>query len=122
MLPKAELDARYKKLFDRLKSAMRVRHYSIRTEKAYEQWIRRFLPFHKKKSVEKIRAKDIQAYLNYLAKNRKIAAGTQNQALNAIVFFVREVLKRNSGDFSNFDRAKRITDNFYEPDKVKRYG
>jgi integron integrase len=109
MLPQTELDARYKKLFDRHKSAMRVRHYSIRTERAYEQWIRRFLSFHNKKSVEKIGAKDIQAYLNYLAENRMIAAGTQNQALNAIVFFFREVLKRDPGDFSNFVRAKRPT-------------
>ena len=67
MLPRAELNDRYKKLFDRLKSAIRVRHYSIRTERAYEQWIRRFLSFHKKKSAEKISAKDIQAYLNYFA-------------------------------------------------------
>ena len=107
MLPRAELDARYKKLFDRLKSTMRVRHYSIRTERTYEQWIRRFLSFHKERSVEKISAKDIQTYLNYLAENRKIAASTQNQALNAIVFFFREVLKRDPGDFSDFVRAKR---------------
>ncbi len=107
MLPKSELDARSKKLFDRLKSAMRLRHYSIRTERAYEQWIRRFLSFHKKKTVAKIGAKDIESYLNYLAENRKIAAGTQNQALNAIVFFFREVVKRDPGDFSDFVRAKR---------------
>ena len=48
MLSKSELDARYKKLFERFRSAMRVRHYSIRTERAYEQWIRRFLSYHKK--------------------------------------------------------------------------
>jgi integron integrase len=107
MLPRAELDSRYKKLFDRLKSAIRVCHYSIRTERAYEQWIRRFLSFHNKRPVEKIGAKDIQAYLNYLAENRKIAASTQNQALNAIVFFFREVVKRDPGDFSDFIRAKR---------------
>ncbi len=106
MLPRAELDARYKKLFERLKSAMRVRHYSIRTERAYEQWTRRFLSFHNKRPVEKIGADDIQAYLNYLAEKRKIAASTQNQALNAIVFFFREVVKRDPGDFSDFVRAK----------------
>ena len=107
MLPRAEIDARYKKWFDRHKSAMRVRHYSIRTERAYEQWIRRFLSFHKKRAIEKIGAKDIQAYLNYLAQTRQIAASTQNQALNAIVFFFREVVKRDPGDFSDFVRAKR---------------
>ena len=63
-MPQSKLDARYKKLFDRLKATMRVRHYSIRTERAYEQWIRRFLSFHKTKAVEKIGAKDIESYLN----------------------------------------------------------
>ncbi|MGD8344366.1 MAG: integron integrase [Desulfobacterales bacterium] len=107
MLPKSELDARYKKLFERFKSAMRLRHYSIRTERAYEQWIRRFLSFHKNKAVEKIGAGEIESYLNYLAQDRQIAAGTQNQALNAIVFFFREVIKRDPGDFSDFVRAKK---------------
>ena len=107
MLPRSELDARYKKLFERLRTAMRVRHYSIRTESAYEQWIRRFLSFHKKKAIEKIGAKEIESYLNYLAENRKIAASTQNQALNAIVFFFREAVKRDPGDFNDFVRAKK---------------
>ena len=86
---------------------MRVRHYSIRTERAYEQWIGRLLSFYKDKPAESIDADDIQSYLNYLAEKRKVAASTQNQALNAIVFFFKEVLKRDPGDFSDFVRAKR---------------
>ena len=104
--PKAE-KARYGQLFDRLRSAIRVRHCSIRTERAYEQWIGRLLFFHKDKSQEDIDTDDIQSYLNYLAEQRKVAASTQNQALNAIVFFFKEVLQRDPGDFSDFVRAKR---------------
>ena len=97
---------RYGKYLDQLKSALRVRHYSIRTERTYGQWLRRFLSFCKGKPVEKIDSEDIQTYLNYLAEKRKVAASTQNQALNAIVFFFSNVLKREPGDFSDFVRAK----------------
>ena len=86
---------------------MRVRHYSIRTERAYEQWIGRLLSFYDDKPADLIETDDIQRYLNYLAEKRKVAASTQNQALNAIVFFFKEVLKRDPGDFSDFVRAKR---------------
>jgi integron integrase len=106
-LSKTEEKARYGELFSRFRSAMRVRHYSIRTERAYEQWIGRLLSFHKDKAADFIDADDIQSYLNYLAEERIVAASTQNQALNAIVFFFREVLKRDPGDFSDIVRAKR---------------
>jgi len=106
VLSKTEEKARYGEFFSRFRSAMRVRHYSIRTERAYEQWIGRLLSFYKDKPVDSIDADDIQTYLNYLAEERKVAASTQNQALNAIVFFFKEVLKREPGDFSDFVRAK----------------
>jgi integron integrase len=97
----------YGELYRRFRSAMRVRHYSIRTERAYEQWVGRLLSFFKDKPVDSIDANDIQTYLNYLAEERKVAASTQNQALNAVVFFFKEVLKRDPGDFRDFVRAKR---------------
>ena len=108
-LSKTEEQSRYGQYFSRLRSAIRVRHYSIRTERAYQQWVGRLLSFHRDKSPENIDADDIQSYLNYLAEERKVAASTQNQALNAIVFFFKEVLKRDPGDFSDFVRAKRPT-------------
>jgi len=106
---KTEEQTRYGDLYSRLRSAIRVHHYSIRTERAYEQWVGRLLSFHQDKSPDLLDADDIQSYLNYLAEERKVAASTQNQALNAIVFFFREVLKRDPGDFSDFVRAKRPT-------------
>ena len=105
-LSKTEEKARYGELYSKFRSAMRVRHYSIRTERAYAQWIGRLLSFYKDKPAESIDTDDIQSYLNYLAEERKVAASTQNQALNAIVFFFKEVLKRDPGDFSDFVRAK----------------
>ena len=105
-LSKTEEKARYGELYSRFRSAMRVRQYSIRTERAYAQWIGRLLSFYKDKPAESIDTDDIQSYLNYLAEERKVAASTQNQALNAIVFFFKEVLKRDPGDFSDFVRAK----------------
>jgi integron integrase len=107
MLPATVMKKRYGVFLDRLKTAMRVRHYSIRTERTYEAWIRRFLSFHKDLSVQDIKAEHIQMYLNYLAETREVAANTQNQALNAIVFFFSEVLTRDPGDFSDFVRAKK---------------
>jgi integron integrase len=106
---KTEEQTRYGDLYSRLRSVIRAHHYSIRTERAYEQWVGRLLSFHQDKCPDFIDADDIQSYLNYLAEERKVAASTQNQALNAIVFFFREVLKRDPGDFSDFVRAKRPT-------------
>ena len=108
-LSKAQEKASYGEFYSKFRSAIRLRHYSIRTERAYEQWVGRLLSFFKDKPVDSIDADDIQTYLNYLAEERKVAASTQNQALNAIVFFFKEVLKRDPGDFSDFVRAKRPT-------------
>jgi len=106
-LSRSEGQARYGEYYDSFKSAMRVRQYSIRTERAYEQWIGRLLSFYDDRPADLIETDDIQRYLTYLAEKRKVAASTQNQALNAIVFFFKEVLKRDPGDFSDFVRAKR---------------
>jgi len=105
-LSKTEETARYGELYSRFRSAMRVRHYSFRTERAYEHWIGRLLSFYADRPADSIDADDIQRYLNYLAEERKVAASTQNQARNAIVFLFKAVLKRDPGDVSDFVRAK----------------
>ncbi|MBI5100102.1 MAG: integron integrase [Nitrospirae bacterium] len=106
-LPRLENNAAHKNIFDRLRTEMRFRHYSIRTEKTYEQWIRRFLQFNNMKSAEQIAAGDIKSYLNYLAEKRMVSASTQNQSLNALVFLYEQVLKREIGEIGDFTRAKR---------------
>ena len=87
-------------------NVIRFKHYSLRTEKSYLGWIKRFGLFiqgHPDGSTEE----KIRAWLTYLATARDVSASTQNQALNAVVFLYKEVLKQPVGDFSDFGRAKR---------------
>jgi len=95
------------KLIDQLKHAIRVRNYSIRTEQAYVHWVRRYIYFHDKKHPDEMHDQEIVQFLTYLAVNRNVAANTQNQALNALVFLYRHVLKKPLGDISTATRAKK---------------
>ena len=74
------------RLLDEVREVIRVKHYSIRTEDAYVQWIKRFIFFHGKRHPREMGAKEIEAFLTDLAVRGKVAASTQNQALNALVF------------------------------------
>ena len=80
------------KLLDRVRHAIRVRHYSRRTEQAYADWIRRYIFFHDKKHPSAMGAGEIAAFLSWLAVERRVSASTQSQALSALVFLYREVL------------------------------
>ncbi|MBC7348006.1 MAG: integron integrase [Clostridia bacterium] len=83
-----------KKLVDHLRQALRLKHYSYRTEEAYVDWARRFILFHGKRHPAEMGAPEIQAFLAYLAQERNVSASTQNQALSAILFLYREVLHK----------------------------
>lgn len=95
------------RLLDRVRDSIRVRHYSLRTEQTYIQWIRRFILFHNKRHPNDMGEKEIEAFLTYLAVNRKVAASTQNQALSAILFLYQKVLDRKLEWLDNVVRAKR---------------
>ena len=82
------------RLLQRVHEAIRVRHYSRRTEEAYVHWIRRFIYFHGKRHPDTMGEAEVTAFLNHLAVERQVAAATQNQALSAILFLYREVLGR----------------------------
>jgi len=101
------LDKQFGDLFRRYAQEIRRRHYSIRTEHSYTAWIRRFLAFHNLVAPELVSAEGVKAYLNYLAEVRRVAAGTQNQALNAIVFLYRHLLQIELAEFGDFTHAKR---------------
>ena len=94
-------------LLNQLQEAIRRKHYSIRTEEAYTQWIKRFILFHNKKHPAQMNEQEITAYLNYLAVNQKVAASTQNQALSAILFLYKEVLNKEIDQLSNITHAKK---------------
>jgi site-specific recombinase XerD len=81
------------KLLDRVRSDLRVKHYSIRTERAYIDWIRRFILFHGKRHPNEMGEQEISAFLTHLAVDRHVAASTQNQALCALLFLYQQELQ-----------------------------
>jgi site-specific recombinase XerD len=76
-----------------VRDKLRVKHYSIRTEQAYSDWIKRYIFFHDKRHPQDMRAQDIEAFLTHLAVVGKVSASTQNQAKSALLFLYREVLE-----------------------------
>ena len=93
------------KLLDRMRSEIRVRHYSIRTEETYLAWVRRFIRFHHTHPRD-LEADEINRFLTHLAVNDHVAASTQRQALSAILFLYREVLKIDPPWIDNIVRAR----------------
>ena len=81
-----------KKLLDRARDLIRVKHYSIRTEQTYLHWIKEFILFHHKRHPAEMGVPEVEAYLTYLAVERKVAPSTQNVAMQAILFLYRDVL------------------------------
>ena len=77
------------RLLDRLRQAIRTRHYSYRTEQAYVDWIRRFIHFHGKRHPQELGAKEVGDFLSHLAVDRQVAASTQTQARSALLFLYR---------------------------------
>lgn len=95
------------KLLDQVRDVIRLKHYSIRTEQAYIGWIRRFILFHGKRHPKDMGAEEVTRYLTHLAVQDKVAASTQNQALNALLFLYREVLKVDLPWLDGLQRAKK---------------
>ncbi|MGK2913283.1 MAG: integron integrase [Porticoccaceae bacterium] len=95
------------KLLDQVRDRIRVKHYSIRTETQYVQWIRRFILFHGKRHPRDMGAPEVEAFLTHLAVEGKVAASTQNQALSALLFLYREVLGIDLPWLKDVTRAKR---------------
>ncbi len=90
-----------------VREAIRVRHFSIRTEEAYVHWIKRFILFNGKRHPGKMGEREVAAFLSHLAVEGQVASSTQNQALNALVFLYRNVVGRPLGEFNGLVRAKR---------------
>jgi len=95
------------KLIASLRTEIRRRNYSYKTEQAYCNWVIRYVTFHKLTHPGKLHEKEIVEFLNYLATNRNVAASTQNQALCAIIFLYKHVLNIHLNDFENLKRAKK---------------
>jgi integron integrase len=95
------------RLLDRVHDTIRRKHYSIRTEQAYVDWIKRFIFFHDKQHPKFLGATEVEVFLTHLAVDREVAASTQNQAQSALLFLYREILGVELPWLDHVERAKR---------------
>ena len=102
-------DAGKPKLLDQVRDVLRRKHYSIRTEHAYIDWIKRFILYHGKRHPGEMAEQEVAAFLTHLARDLNVAASTQNQALSALLFLYKEVLKHEIGWLEKVERAKKPT-------------
>ncbi len=98
--------AKAPKLLDQVRDKIRLKHYSIRTEQTYVDWIKRFVLFHNKRHPAEMGAAEVEAFLTYLAVEGKVAASTQNQAKAAVLFFYSQVLNQQLPWLENVEQAK----------------
>ncbi len=95
------------RLLDQVRDEIRLRHYSMRTEDAYLGWIKRFILFHRKRHPRDMGAEEVTQFLTHLAVEGNVSASTQNQALNAILFLYRAILKIDLPWLDGIHRAKK---------------
>jgi len=95
-----------RKPLDLTRETLQTQHYSIRTERAYLNWVKRFILFHNKRHPKEMGSAEIETFVTHLAVHGKVAASTQNQALSALLFLYREVLKQDLGLAINAVRAR----------------
>jgi len=95
------------KLLDQVRQEIRRRNYSYKTEQAYISWIVRFVKYHGMVHPKELEDRNVENFLNHLANSRNVAAGTQNQALSALVFLYKEVLGVKVVSLNNLQRAKK---------------
>jgi integron integrase len=96
------------KLLNKVRTEIRTRHYSSRTEQAYARWITRFILFHNKKHPSEMGADEIRAFINNLVNNNNVSAATQTQALQGILFLYKNILKKDVGWIKEIKRASRV--------------
>src|ERR1041384_8011192 len=110
------------RLREQLREVMRFHHYAIRTEETYWAWIRRFILFHQKRHPKEMGAVEVHSFLTHLATHENVAASTQSQALNALVFLYGRVLLQPLGLLDEIARPHRPArlPVVLTPDEVKR--
>jgi integron integrase len=110
------------RLVDVVRDAIRTRHYSLRTERAYVLWVRRYVAFHRPRHPRELGAEAVESFLSSLANVSNVAAATQNQALAALLFLYREVLGVELPWLDNVVRAKkpRRLPTVMTPEEVRR--
>ena len=104
---RADTPGKPKKLLDQVRDVMRLRHYSLRTERSYCDWIKRYIHFHNKRHPRDMNETEVGQFLTHLARDGNVSASTQNQALSALLFLYKQVLKQEIGWLSTVERARR---------------
>jgi len=104
---KPEGSGKQKKLLDQVRDLMRLKHYSLRTERSYCDWIERFIRFHQMRHPGEMGETEVTAFLTHLARDKNVAAATQNQALSALLFLYKGLLKQQIGWLDAVERAKK---------------
>lgn len=98
-----------RKILDQVSDVARLRHLSLRTEETYRSWIKRFILFHGKRHPRELDSEAIRTFLTHLAVNDHVAASTQNQAFNSLLFLYKQVLKIDLPKIEGVERARRST-------------
>lgn len=107
IMPVAEKQGKPKRLVDQVRDVMRVKHYSLRTERTYWEWIERFIRFSGMRHPGEMGEAEVSAFLTHLAREGNVAASTQNQALSALLFLYKQVLKQEFGWLTDVERASK---------------
>ncbi|MBM3858040.1 MAG: integron integrase [Verrucomicrobia bacterium] len=94
------------KLLDQVRQVCRFKHYSLRTEQTYVQWIKRYIYFHGKRHPQELTAIHVREFLTHLAVKGRVSASTQNQAFSALLFLYQHVLRQEIGLITGVERAK----------------
>jgi len=110
------------RLLEQVRNSLRVKHYSLSTENSYIYWIRYFIRFHKRRHPSEMGGPEVEAFLTHLAVDRKVSPATQNQALSAILYLYKQVLKIELPWLENVVRAKtrKFIPVVFTRDEVKR--
>jgi len=106
-VPPAVPESKPKKLLDQTRDVLRLKHYSLRTERSYCDWIERFIRFNHLRHPKEMGVAEITQFLTHLARVGNVSAATQNQALSALLFLYQQVLKQDVGWIDQVERAKR---------------
>lgn len=96
-----------KKLLEQMRDVLRLKHYSFRTEQIYCDWVERFIRFHQLRHPRDLGEAEVSEFLTHLAREGQVTASTQNQALSALLFLCKQVLKEEIGWLEGVERAKK---------------
>lgn len=96
------------KFLDQVRNVLRVNHYSRKTEEAYISWIKRFILFNNKRHPNEMGAEEIKKFISFLANEKHVSSSTQNQALNAILYLYKNIIKKEINFVDGLTYTKRI--------------